>query len=361
MRWDARWTLVLFATAAILYWLIQLSARPPSSLLESPRNIAVTNIPLNATHLPPPLNGTYETVEGVEMVYEMPPRPKAVLLLFHGCQHSCTDWWPASEACTACKGLPEEMRITEAALAEGHAVVALSSQDRTGNRCWDTGWPPENSADIPKVTWAVQALVKQQGWSTLPMFALGGSSGGALVMLLALRMQFQAVCCQIMAVPAALLQTKPEDESGNTWKYPATAVVYMARDQRTAAGVAEMTNALAEQGVAVLKMEVQPQPLTPFFFSSRSRDISDSVSTAIYSTFQRAGLLDESGFLQDDPRQTSKQWQQLLKQHVPAAKKMNLNVDESTVHEELNLAWAGHELISDNISSVFQFFQSQMP
>lgn len=50
-----------------------------------------------------------------------------------------------------------------------------------------------------------------------------------------------------MAVPAALLQTKPEDESGNTWKYPATAVVYMARDQRTAAGVAEMTNALAEQ------------------------------------------------------------------------------------------------------------------
>ena len=50
-----------------------------------------------------------------------------------------------------CAGLPEEMRITEAALAEGHAVVALSSQDRTGNRCWDTGWPPENSADIPKV------------------------------------------------------------------------------------------------------------------------------------------------------------------------------------------------------------------
>ena len=45
-----------------------------------------------------------QTVEGVEMVYEMPPRPKAVLLLFHGCQHSCTDWWPASEACTACKG-----------------------------------------------------------------------------------------------------------------------------------------------------------------------------------------------------------------------------------------------------------------
>lgn len=42
-----------------------------------------------------------------------------------------------------------------------------------------------------QVTWAVQALLKRQGWSELPLFALGGSSGGALVLLLALRMQLQ--------------------------------------------------------------------------------------------------------------------------------------------------------------------------
>jgi len=40
-------------------------------------------------------------------------------------------------------------------------------------------------------------------------------------------------------------------------------------------------------------------------------------------------------------RQTSSHWQGLLKQHVPAAKQMNLKHDESIVHEELNLAWAG--------------------
>ena len=158
------------------------------------------------------------------------------------------------------------MRITEAAVGEGFAVVALSSQDRTHNRCWDTGWPPQHTADIPKVantyssfctvslyciiadlctalclnqhyisnsihlhmlslrsmlhlectvhfhcngccfqdyqqydngqsctqvTWAFQALVKQQGWSELPLYALGASSGGALVLLLALRFPFQ--------------------------------------------------------------------------------------------------------------------------------------------------------------------------
>ncbi len=40
-------------------------------------------------------------------------------------------------------------------------------------------------------------------------------------------------------------------------------------------------------------------------------------------------------------RQTSAHWQELLKQHVPATKQMNLKVDESVIHEELNLAWAG--------------------
>ena len=57
----------------------------------------------------------------------------------------------------------------------------------------------------------------------------------------------QGVCCQIMAVPPDVLQSQPQDESGNTWKYPPTALVYMARDEHTARGVGEMTKALAEQ------------------------------------------------------------------------------------------------------------------
>ncbi len=49
-------------------------------------------------------------------------------------------------------------------------------------------------------------------------------------------------------------------------------------------------------------MEVQPQPLTPSFFFNRTKDISPSVSAAIYSTFDKSGLLDSSGFLLEDPR-----------------------------------------------------------
>lgn len=57
----------------------------------------------------------------------------------------------------------------------------------------------------------------------------------------------QGVCCQIMAVLPDVLQSKPEDEAGNTWKYPPTAMVHMARDKHTAHGVAEMYKVLADQ------------------------------------------------------------------------------------------------------------------
>ena len=57
----------------------------------------------------------------------------------------------------------------------------------------------------------------------------------------------QGICCQIMSLPASLLQNPPEDDAGNTWQYPPTAFTYMARDQHTAHGVQEMTSVLVQQ------------------------------------------------------------------------------------------------------------------
>ncbi len=57
-------------------------------------------------------------------------------------------------------GLPEEVNITQEALANGYAVIAVSSQARTSHRCWQEG------ADIPIVgADAVRclALVKGRG------------------------------------------------------------------------------------------------------------------------------------------------------------------------------------------------------
>ncbi len=43
-------------------------------------------------------------------------------------------------------------------------------------------------------------------------------------------------------------------------------------------------------------------------------------------------------------RQTTRQWHMLLREKVPATQNMDLNHDESPIHEELNIAWAGTKL-----------------
>lgn len=56
------------------------------------------------------------------------------------------------------------------------------------------------------------------------------------------------------------------------------------------------------QGTAVLELPVHSQPLTPTFFSNRTSQISPDVSAAIHATFQQADMLDDRGFLKEDPR-----------------------------------------------------------
>ena len=78
------------------------------------------------------LSPTYEIIDGTEVVWQKPMggQPSNVIFLAHGCQHSAIDWWPKSDSCQACIGLPEEVRIVRAALKRNYLVVAMSSEDR---------------------------------------------------------------------------------------------------------------------------------------------------------------------------------------------------------------------------------------
>ena len=86
---------------------------------------------------PAALHGTREEILGTEAVWQTPPgTAKGLLFLAHGCNHGAIDFWPQSAACTQCIGLPEEVRITKETLRAGWAVIAISSADRDGSRCW---------------------------------------------------------------------------------------------------------------------------------------------------------------------------------------------------------------------------------
>lgn len=55
----------------------------------------------------------------------------------------------------------------------------------------------------------------------------------------------------------------------------------------------------------------------------------------------------------------TRKWQKTFREKVPSTKSMNFNKDESPVYEELNLAWASHELVADHIDEVLDWFAAR--
>ena len=109
----------------------------------------------------------------IELLWQKPRDPTALLLLAHGCHHAATDFFPKSETCPTCAGLPEESRVVAKALARGYVVAAVSSR----GACWDV------NVDAPRViiraVSRVSRLVPELAGK--PTFAFGASSAARLV------------------------------------------------------------------------------------------------------------------------------------------------------------------------------------
>ena len=51
-----------------------------------------------------------------------------------------------------------------------------------------------------------------------------------------------------------------------------------------------------------------------------------------------------------------RRWQKALRENVASGKSMSFKMDESPVFEVLNVAWAGHELVSDYMDECLDWF-----
>ena len=56
MRWEAQWTLLLFGCATILYGIVQVNTRSPSTLLQS----APDSVPADTRYTRPNLGATFQ-------------------------------------------------------------------------------------------------------------------------------------------------------------------------------------------------------------------------------------------------------------------------------------------------------------
>ena len=282
------------------------------------------------------LKGTYERIddEKIEMVYQLPTGTvKGVLTVFHGCSHRATDWFPKSESCKKCIGLPVERVIAKKSLDSGLAVLAITSSNKE-HKCWS---PHSDTMPVARAIKHFYTLLStKQGPSvantagtgagssvfvvekmTPPLFLLGASSGGSFVGNFAaegksLNVLVSAICVQISVVR----------QTNQSSRLPPTLFVHMALDPHTSRGVNRAVEVLnkkttmntggTQENNRAAQLVCEPKALIPTFFFDHGAALSAQDSATLVTAFKEAGIVDATtGKLKSDPRSSMVDWRQV--------------------------------------------------
>lgn len=303
------------------------------------------------------LNGTrVKSVDGTELIFQKPMNTSlGTVLMLHGCSHSATDFFPRGESCDTCIGLPEEMRMTRAALQRGYSVVAVSSTDRA-RKCWKTHPKAEDGPDYDRVSAALIEAQSRGAYSPrLPLFAVGISSGGLFATSLPLRFRVAGVNAIVSAAVCLLW-----GDAGETvlTSYPPHVFTHMSvKDKRTAQRVNEARKILSTLGTASIEFHVSPTPVTVAYLKESVPSWNTSLVQGVLSALRRDGHLTHEDRLQFDPRSSS--WRRSV-QHFREALRDTFQPDESALSEELNRAWGAHEITSEYFTSAIEFLEKHL-
>ncbi|KAI2497722.1 hypothetical protein MHU86_16764 [Fragilaria crotonensis] len=182
-------------------------------------------------------------IGSTELFYLLPlqdinHKVKGILVFFHGCNHGGQDFFY----------LPEDRLVAKAALDRGLAVLSITSADR-GSGCWSR---KRDSKDLSTVftTWIQTVQLSED----LPRIGMGASSGGAFLFAAYKVLKFKAMASYIMTASFSR-----EDTSSPVTTLPATAFVYMPRDEHSKID-SSSDKELTELGVSNRAWSVDPHP-----------------------------------------------------------------------------------------------------
>ncbi|CAF2048497.1 unnamed protein product [Brassica rapa] len=280
---------------------------------------------------------TVEIRNGTRLIWKIPTnKPKAVLFIAHGCHRKASDFWDKSPSCPNCTGLPEEKVLVRTALSKSFAVITVSSS----GTCWSFGKEKRVVRDVIK-TW-----VKKHNLESLPLVALGASSGGYFVSALALDMEFSSI---VLMIAEGVF-----DRISVNKRYPPTLFVHMPKDVYRQQKIREFLEGLRVEGVDAAEVECLDLPLSPGFLADRIEGLDRGVSAQVFEVLREKGFVDGKGYMKRDGRRTP--WREALSGY-------KISLEESLVtpvEEELNLAYAYHEMTSLQSEQIFNWFESHM-
>lgn len=282
-------------------------------------------------------NQTIEFRNGTDIIWQVPDSPKAVLFLAHGCNGRAVNFWDMSPRCPNCVGLPEERLIVLHALARKFSVLTISS----AGRCWSLR--EERMIVKGIITW----WVEKHKLENLPLVALGASSGGYFVSMLATDVKFSSI--------AVMIAEGVFDQIDIMKDYPPTIFVHMPKDEARKWRIDYFLRILKDEGIDAAEIKCMEFPLSPNFLSDRIPALGETTSMELFDLFRDKGFIDKNGFMRADGRALP------LKAALRESKIVLPDLDlVHHIEEELNLAFAYHEMSSLQSQQIFDWFESHM-
>ena len=285
------------------------------------------------------LSGNLEYIQSTQIVWQIPSSPKAILFIAHGCYGRATFFWDKSENCAECVGLPEERTVVFHAITKGYAVIAISST----RECWGL------KADKKEVLNILSSWIMKEGLQSLPVVALGSSSGGFFVSSLAEEYKFSSLVIMVSEGKFKGMQVKPD--------YPPTLFVHMAKDKRRASLIKDAVSLLESKGVEAAEVKCYQIPVTPQLFI-RIPGMDVKTSYRIYYALRGSSILDRNSIMTKDGR--SIDWMRHLKVRN-AMPEAELRKWERHLQELLNVAYGYHEMTSSQANEIFEWFNRHLP
>ncbi|KAL6951838.1 hypothetical protein U1Q18_001825 [Sarracenia purpurea var. burkii] len=282
-------------------------------------------------------NPTMELRNGTDVIWQIPDSPKAVLFLAHGCSGRAVNFWDKSLNCPNCIGLPEERLIVLHALARNFAVLTISS----AGVCWSFG--EERMIVKGIIKWWVEKYKLHK----LPLVALGASSGGYFVSILATDLRFSSI--------TVMIAEGLFDQMDIIKDYPPTLFVHMPKDEARKQRIDKNLRILKDEGIDVAEIKCMEFPLSPNFLAERIPAIGKTISMKLFVLFQDRGFIDKKGYMRADGR--ALRLKAALRDSKIILPDMNL---VHHIQEELNLAFAYHEMTSLPSQKIFHWFESHM-
>ena len=293
------------------------------------------------------------TINGRVAYYQIPSNPKGLVAVFPGCERTGVGFWPNSSGCRECTGLTEDVATTKQCLARGYGVVVFTSKGPS--LCWQ-----DKSDGAYVKAGPVGTFVKQhKELSGKPVYVWGASSGGGMMLG---NLGYMGVpIAGVISVVATSRGASKISPGLKGMKPPPIAWITMSRSSEKASAASNVAGwkKYAPAGMA----SVEVRPVTDTFFSDRDSRLTPSQSAQITAHLKKLGLIDSSGKVVKDPKAGGHSWVSSVYAAVPSLKTALPGSSPtawtgSPLLQELFVAQAGHEHVTDYTTAALMWFES---